>query len=190
VSIDACFSPTNPPWEKAGYVDFGTKAALGKKLFVMAATGSSHGAPGNPSSSGSECAHANFDAAVAATGVSPVTIVGPGLTVAPTETLRAGNLFLLDYALQDFKDLPHGGNLPHWHIVNSLSRNIFQVYLAPYLANKALPGDVHTQPGVDRTDDPPGQDAAAPQSSVPLVVGVVGVAVVAATLIGLAAARE
>ncbi len=140
VSIDACYSATNPPWTKAGYVSFGEKAARGEALMVLAATGSSHGGAGYPSSSGSECAIANFDAAASGAGVG-AQVIDSGLVVPPTTSERAGNLILLDYGLQQFKDLPNPGQIPHWHIINNLSRDIFQTYLAPYLAASSLPGD-------------------------------------------------
>ena len=130
ISIDACYSTTNPPWTKSGYVAFGTEAALGNKLMVLMATGSSHGGMGLSYSSGSECAGANFDAAVAAAGVTPEPI-DAGLVYPPTTSMRAGDLVLLDYALQKFS-----GQLPHFDAVNKLSEDVFQTYLAPYLGGE------------------------------------------------------
>lgn len=157
VSIDACYSATNPPWTKAGYSSFAAKAAAGQKLCVFAATGSSHGGAAYPSSSGSECAGANFDAGVAAAGAAPVTI-DSGLAVPPTYSERAGGLFLLDYALQKFS-----GQLPHFDIINKLSRDILQTYLASYLAGQPLPGGGALVPGSD--------SGAKPDYTVPIVVG-------------------
>jgi hypothetical protein len=127
VSIDACFSTTNPPWTKKGYVDFGTQAALGQKLMVLMATGSSHGGSGLSYSSGSECAGANFDAAAAAAGVTPENI-DAGLQHPPTIAERAGNLYLLDYGTQTFSN-----QLPHFDAINLLSEDVLQTYLAPFL---------------------------------------------------------
>lgn len=163
VSIDACFSTTNPPWTKAGYVDFGTKAALGQKLMVLMATGSSHGGSGLSYSSGSECAGANFDAAVAAAGAT-VTSIDAGLQYPPTTSERAGGLFLLDYGLQHFS-----GQLPHFDAVNMLSQNVFQTYLAPYLAGQALPGGSLVTP-----------DAATTGSNTPLILGAAAITALAA----------
>ena len=165
VSIDACFSAQNPPWTKQGYVDFGTKAALGQKLMVLAATGSSHGNAQYPSSSGSECAVANFDASSSNAGVSPLTI-DSGLAYPPTTSERAGSLYLLDYAAQQFKDLPNPGQIPHWHIVNNLSRDIFQTYLAPWNAGAQLPGGVDGDTVVT-----PGDGGGSSDSSTPIVLG-------------------
>jgi hypothetical protein len=127
VSIDACYSATDPPWTKQGYVDFGTEAAKGNKLMVLMATGASHGGQGYPSSSGSECAGANFDAAAAAAGVSPQVLL-PGLKIPPTYAERAGELVLLDYGTQTFSN-----QLPHFDAINLLSEDVLQTFLAPYL---------------------------------------------------------
>ena len=161
VSIDACYSTTNPPWTKAGYVDFGTKAARGEKLMVLMATGSSHGGTGYPSSSGSECALANFDAAAAAAGVSPA-VIDSGLQYPPTNSERAGGLFLLDYELQKFS-----GQLPHFDAVNKISQDVFQTYLAPFLAGQPLPGGPAVAPGGTIEGE------ASSDSTVPLLLGVV-----------------
>lgn len=156
VSIDACYSATNPPWTKAGYVDFATKAASGSKLAVFAATGSSHGGAAYPSSSGSECAGANFDAAVAAAGAAAVAI-DSGLAVSPTISERAGGLFLLDYGTQTFSS-----QLPHFDIINKLSRDILQTYLAPFLTGQPLPGGGAVSPSSG--------DAGATDYTMPLLV--------------------
>lgn len=163
VSIDACYAATSPPWTKAGYVSFATQAALGQKLAVFSATGSSHGGPGYPSSSGSECAAANFDAAAALAGVSPMPI-DAGLAYPPTTSERAGNLYLLDYGTQKFQDLPSPGQIPHWHIVNSLSRDVFQTYLAPWNAGSAAPLEASPESGNENT---------------PVVLGIAAIALLA-----------
>lgn len=134
--LDACFSAVDPPWTKKGYVSFGARAAKGEKLMVYSSSyGGGKSAP-FPSSTGTECAGANFEASLDAIGTRDVSSFdlrgfAPGYEgPLPKKAFRSGDLFLLDYQ----------GSLQHGEHVHRLTEGLSEAFLVPFFSGEGFSG--------------------------------------------------
>jgi len=197
VLFDSCFTGKGPPDHpsngKDGYAAFGARAVAGEKLLVLTASRGENGPGMVASSTGSQCALASYERALAlAGGVDssfevpagvPTTnpkgnFYGPGDLV----THRAGNFFVLDY-----------GNLYyHGDHINLLSRDVLSAFLAPYLATGSVPGlSSGSVPGPGPGPGPgPSDDSGSSDSSSSSNVLLWGAAAVALAAVVIAARKR
>lgn len=144
VLFDSCFTlQSTPNTGKNGYAEFGARAIHGDRLMVMTSSHGQNGPGLPPSRTGSDCALASFDHALALTGASD-TIIDPPPGI-PT-TNPKGNFYQGPGELQVhnaglFYVLDYGPLYYHGDHINLLSRDVLSTFLVPYLSGQPLSGN-------------------------------------------------